>query len=307
MQEPSGHAGRGIAFIVLSATGFALLPIFAKNAYAEGLEPFSLLAWRFVIAAALLWVIAAVRSRRVGQPVWIGRPLALKLFVLGAVSLSVEVILYFEGVKYLTAGLTETLLYLYPAWVVVISVVAFGLRPPGLVWVCVAGAVVGAALTVGGLSGGSPLGVALMIGASFTFGIFVTLSGRIGAGVNGFTSSAWIMSGAAVTFTILTLITGAAPPSTADAWMAVVAAALPGGVIAFGFLAMALNYLSAPVVAVVATIEPILAVIAGAVVLDEAVTVIQVVGMLIIVGSVALMLWIEARAGQAEPLPVEPA
>ncbi|MBD1942875.1 hypothetical protein H6F50_10970, partial [Coleofasciculus sp. FACHB-712] len=42
----------GVALIAVSATGFATLAIFAKLAYAEGLDLPSTLAWRFTGAAA---------------------------------------------------------------------------------------------------------------------------------------------------------------------------------------------------------------------------------------------------------------
>ncbi|HLT78337.1 MAG TPA: hypothetical protein VKZ87_13215 [Ferrovibrio sp.] len=40
----------GMALVALGAVGFGLMPLFARTAYAEGLLPLSLLAWRFAIA-----------------------------------------------------------------------------------------------------------------------------------------------------------------------------------------------------------------------------------------------------------------
>jgi drug/metabolite transporter (DMT)-like permease len=61
---------RGTALYVLSACAFGAMAIFAKQAYAAGAGVVTLLSIRFLLAAALFWVIVAVRgaqlpSRRV--------------------------------------------------------------------------------------------------------------------------------------------------------------------------------------------------------------------------------------------------
>ena len=45
----------GVALVVASACGYGSGPIFAKPAYAAGVDWMTLLFWRFTIAAALSW------------------------------------------------------------------------------------------------------------------------------------------------------------------------------------------------------------------------------------------------------------
>ncbi|MDP8968583.1 MAG: EamA/RhaT family transporter, partial [Actinomycetota bacterium] len=52
----------GVALCLLSAVGFGLMAIFAKEAYAAGLGLTALLAARFVLAACVLWAIVALRA-----------------------------------------------------------------------------------------------------------------------------------------------------------------------------------------------------------------------------------------------------
>ncbi len=69
---------------------FATLPLFAKVAYADDVEPMALLAWRFGIAAVLLWLLTVLRGRRRPGPLVADRRLALRLVAIGAFLLTAE-------------------------------------------------------------------------------------------------------------------------------------------------------------------------------------------------------------------------
>ncbi|MEA2193022.1 MAG: hypothetical protein QOI73_3143, partial [Solirubrobacteraceae bacterium] len=62
--DPGRRAG--VALCLVSACGFGLMAIFAKEAYDAGLGVTALLAGRFALAECLLWAIVAVRARREG-------------------------------------------------------------------------------------------------------------------------------------------------------------------------------------------------------------------------------------------------
>src|SRR3972149_2588418 len=55
---------RGIAAALLSAVFLGTAPIFGKQAYAAGMTPIPLAAWRILIAAAGLWLVYALIGRR---------------------------------------------------------------------------------------------------------------------------------------------------------------------------------------------------------------------------------------------------
>jgi len=54
----------GIALCLVAACGFGLMAIFATQAYDEGVGVTTLLATRFVLAAAVFWTIVGARLRR---------------------------------------------------------------------------------------------------------------------------------------------------------------------------------------------------------------------------------------------------
>ncbi len=110
----------GLLLCLLSAAGFAAMPIFARQAFATGIELTPLLALRFVIAAAMLWALVLLRRRPLGSP----RGLALGA-ALGFGGYALQAGLYFGAIQRIDVGLASLLLYAYPSFV---TLAAFALR-----------------------------------------------------------------------------------------------------------------------------------------------------------------------------------
>lgn len=300
----------GAALVVGSALCFAIMPVFAKVAYREAVSPLGLLAWRFVGAAAVLWAIVWWRSRR-GNHRLPTRRQSLNLLLLGGVLLAGEVALYFFGLQHLSAGLAEVLLFLFPAWVVIIVAITQRSWPGALVITCTALAVAGAGLAVQGgvvgLPGDVLFGASLLVGASLTFAIYIVLSGRAAAHVGPLATTTLVISGAAVTFVIATVLTGAAGPSTPLGFAMSGAIALVSTVMSFGLLTAGLSVLPATHVSVIATSEPVFAVMLGWQLLGEAIAPGQLVGIALVIGSIAVILARDVASAAKTPATLDAA
>ena len=86
----------------MSACGFALMAIFAKQAYRDGLNVSTLLATRFGLAAAIFWAIVWVR--RAARPAGLraaaappARSVVLAALALGAIGYSFQAGLFFNA------------------------------------------------------------------------------------------------------------------------------------------------------------------------------------------------------------------
>src|SRR5438067_704058 len=90
---------RGILLVLVSASAFGTLPIFAKLAYGEGVNLKTLLALRFVIAAAIMWVLRAYERRR-AESAWTvaGKVQVWPLIAMGAVGYVGQSFSYFTAV-----------------------------------------------------------------------------------------------------------------------------------------------------------------------------------------------------------------
>ena len=117
----------GVLLIALSSASFGAMPIFARLAYASGTDPISVLFLRFSLAA--LFMIIFLKAR--GIPLPRGRHL-ITLSLMGGLGYVGQSFCYFTALTMVSAGLVALLLYLYPAFVMVLTAVFFKARFTGL-------------------------------------------------------------------------------------------------------------------------------------------------------------------------------
>jgi drug/metabolite transporter (DMT)-like permease len=169
---------RGLALVALSTMAYGILPILGKVAYAAGVRPLPLLAWRYVVAAALI----ALLDR--------GRPpplrVRLRLWAIGSVFV-LNSIAYFRALEQIPASVTALVLYTYPVIVALLAAFAGVERLRWRALLATLGAFAGCALTAGGAPAGAPLrlsGVAWALAAALVYASYIVLSSRFGTGVS---------------------------------------------------------------------------------------------------------------------------
>src|SRR5512134_3910687 len=106
----------GILLIAVSAASFGTLAIFGRFLYADGLDTFTMLFLRFGIAALLMTIILIARKEKLPR----GKIL-LQLIGMGALGYVGQSFSYLTAIRYASAGLVALLLYLYPAFVALLS------------------------------------------------------------------------------------------------------------------------------------------------------------------------------------------
>jgi drug/metabolite transporter (DMT)-like permease len=168
---------RGLTLVALSTIAYGVLPILGKVAYAAGVRVLPLLAWRYVIAAALI----AILDRGPRPPL---RERA-RLWAIGSVFVF-NSIAYFRALEDIPASVTALVLYTYPVIVALLAALV-GVEP--LTWRALLATLVafaGCALTAGGAPAGAALslsGVAWALAAALVYASYIVLSSRFGSGV----------------------------------------------------------------------------------------------------------------------------
>ena len=133
--------------VLASATGFGTLAIFAKLGYASGLGTEQLLAFRFLLAAAGMWILATVFGQ---SPLRLASKQALTLVGLGAIVYTGQSLTYFIALRTLPASLVVLLAYIYPSRVVVAGWLFLHRAVSAWYGVALAASFLGVALLVGG-------------------------------------------------------------------------------------------------------------------------------------------------------------
>ena len=274
----------GTLLALTSAASFGVMPVLTKVVYDDGVGVVGVLSLRFSAAAAVLLGLARLRREALPR----GRQLVM-LFLLGAVGYVVESLCYFVALTRISAGLTALLLYLYPALVVVLTTFLTRRRPPTRASACVAVATVGTALTIGPVQGGQWTGVLLGLASALSYGIYIVVSSRQAAGIGPFATAAVVMGGAAVVYDAGALATQAAVPHQGSAWLALVAVALVGTVLAVSAFFAALERLGPADTAVISTLEPVVSVGVAALALGESLSPVQLLGGGLVLVAVAAL------------------
>ena len=144
-------------------------------------------------------------------------------------------------------------------------------------------ALTGTALTADLSQGGAkPLGVMLGLLSALGYAIYVVLSAKVAGQAGPLASSTIILCSAGAMLGLVVLVQGPVFPTTATGWGAVVALALVSTVAAVLLFFVGLARIGPVNTSLVSTMEPLMAVVLGALFLDERLSARQVVGGLLI-------------------------
>jgi drug/metabolite transporter (DMT)-like permease len=297
----------GIALIVVSAFGFASGTVLSKPIYATGLTWVQLLSWRFAIGAALVWGWLLLSPQRRSAIRRLGRRQALVAIGLG-VWYTGNAGTYYAGLQTVPPSLAGVLVYLYPAIVAVLSVRyatrLSGRRP----WIALGIALVGVVLALGGIDLDPPppvYGILLILASPVIYAGWIVLSARLAGertdrlahesddaarADNAAAATTLMISATAVVFVVAAIATGrelAPARIPADAWPYLVAIGFASTFLAIQTFYAGAKRIGAAQAALVSTIEPLIIVTLAAVLLDDVLAPIQLVGAgLILVGVV---------------------
>lgn len=297
----------GFVLCLVSATGFGLAPLFAKQAYAGGLTVTTMLTARFALAALLLWAIVAVRRVVLGRTVRIGRRTLAVCVGLGAVGYAVQGAAYFGAVAVIDASLAALLLYTYPALTLLLAVALRRARPDRrrVAALAVSGSGLIMLLGVGGIAPDAMPGVLLALTAAGTYAIYLTVSESLPADLDLFLLTAIVCTSAAVSLGIGGAATGGLhAPAAASAWIWVPIIAVVGTVLPIAGMFAGVRRVGASTAAILCGLEPAITVVSTALVFGERLTAAQLWGGAAILAAVVILQVPARRAARPVRAPV---
>lgn len=280
----------GLAYVVLSSLGFGSMAVFARHAYAAGVDTSTLLLLRFTMAGAILW--AAFLAKRATLPR--GRPL-LVLAAMGAIGYAGQAFSFFTALSLGSAGLAALLLYLFPALVALLSRAVLKHPLSKVQLGAIATALAGSALTIGRAPDGSAAAVFFGLLAAFIYAGYILAGSGLPASVTPTASSAVVITAAAVVFGGVALARGASLPQGAGGWLAVVAIAVLSTAMPIAFFLAGLERLGPVRTSIYSILEPAFTLALASAFLGERLTLPRVAGGGLILGAVVVL----ARADRA--------
>ena len=166
---------KGLFFTFLAASMLGLTPIIAKFAYQAGISVETLLFLRFAIASILLFSYLFIRHHHIA----VHQTQFLTIVILGFLY-CLQTIFFFTSFKYILSSLAVVLLYLYPIFVVLLSIIidrqkfSIGLIFPILL------SIIGIMILVGLPTDSiNYYGVLLAVGSALAFAWYVVIGNRL--------------------------------------------------------------------------------------------------------------------------------
>ena len=268
---PASALARATLEIVASAACFGAISIFTVIATQRGGAPLpSVLAWRYIIGAAGLLLVAGGMSA-LRTP----RERALRLLVAGGIGQALVAYPALSSLRWLPAATVGFLFYTFPAWVTLIAAVRRVEPLDGRRLAALALALGGTVVLVGAPGGAAlhPVGVALALGSALCYAIYIPLLGKLQVDVPPAAASFWVSLGAVVAFVAIALATGGfVARLTPTAWGAVAGLGLLSTMVGFILFLRGLPVLGSVRTAIVSTVEPFFTAVLGALVLDQPLT-----------------------------------
>ncbi|NWJ45173.1 MAG: DMT family transporter [Chloroflexi bacterium] len=289
LQTGSGRHWLGIGIVAIAGASYGVQSVLAKYAYEGNANVASLLTIRFIGAGLVIWLTIWLLIRRgvrlqVRQP----RRKALSFFLLGLIWIT-NALFYYMGLELLPAGTAALLVFVFPVLIVLWSVLFFNEKLSWTKTIALGLALLGCFLTVDPgtafMAGAtfSWLGALYVFGSAFSNSWYSVLAQHFGKNTNGLIMAGYCIPVTAVCFTLYVSVTGTFRfDMTVAGWICCIAIGILTGFSVF-LLLMGINIIGATRSGIVATSEPAVAVLLGALLLDESINAAKLLGGFLIV------------------------
>lgn len=287
----------GLLLGVTAAAAYGVVAIFAKLAFAAGATTGQALTWRFFFATLLLWPVL----RLSGTQLTVTRPQLWRLIGLGAIGYFGQALAFFLALQFIPASLAALLLSGVPVLVAVLAYAIWRDLLTRTKLTALALSVIGGALIVGIPNGDAdPRGIALAGLCAVAYAAYLLIGNTVIGTIPRPAATIHIMASATAAFAVYAAFTGGIWPDAAPgAWAAFLAMALATSIAMIAFFA-GLERLGPTRAAIVGTLEPVVTVVAAAVVLAETVAPVQLIGGGLIIAAVIVLQTERAQRSRAK-------
>lgn len=282
------NKAKGYALGAIAAATYGMNPLFALPLYADGMNPDSVLFFRYLFAIPLVGLMLKAR----GRSLRVERRALLPLAGMGLL-VALSSLALFLSYNYIAAGIASTMLFVYPILVALIMTLVFHERITLQTVVCIALALVGIGLLYRSADGAtlSLAGTVFVMVSALAYALYIV-------GVN----RPELKHIATLNVTFYVLLFGLVLfvarfacgvaftlPHTWYLWGCVVALAVFPTAISFLCTTSAIQYIGSTPTAILGALEPVTAVFFGVTVFGESLTFRESVGLALIIAAVTLV------------------
>lgn len=282
------NKAKGYALGAIAAATYGMNPLFALPLYADGMNPDSVLFFRYLFAIPLVGLMLKAR----GRSLRVERRALLPLAGMGLL-VALSSLALFLSYNYIAAGIASTMLFVYPILVALIMTLVFHERITLQTVVCIALALVGIGLLYRSADGVtlSLAGTVFVMVSALAYALYIVGVNRPGLKhIATLNVTFYVLLFGLVLF-VARFACGVAftLPHTWYLWGCVVALAVFPTAISFLCTTSAIQYIGSTPTAILGALEPVTAVFFGVTVFGESLTFRESVGLALIIAAVTLV------------------
>lgn len=282
---------KGYTEAILSAASFGLIPLFSMPVLTSGMQLPSMLAYRFGIGSIVMMLVLLWRHENlhISWTEYLQISFLALLYAFSAICL-------ISGYNYMPSGIATTLLFSYPVWTAILTLLIFHQKPTWRMSLAIILAFTGVYMLSGVHAGGgikSVFGLILELLAGLTYAIYmVTFPHMRIRRMSSLKVNFYLFFVTTVFMMLYALFTtGSIQPihSTTNLINLILLGILPT---AFSniFLVLSLKLIDSTHVAILGAFEPLTAMTVGIIVFGEPLTVAVTIGFALIIGAVMLLI-----------------
>ena len=280
-------------FVLSAGTLWGIMGIFVRKLGTYGFSPLQIACLRILFGAALFLAITGIFRRELLKI----RFRDVGLFLgMGLISLLLFTVCYFTTINLASLSVAAILLYTSPIWVMLMSAVCFREKITGRKLLCAAMAFGGCVLVSGIGSAASLSPVVIVTGLLSAVGyglysIFGTFALRKYQPLT-VTTYAFLFGAAGASILckpaeIVGIVSAA--PNPAGLVLLLIVTAFVTAVLPYLLYTVGLSHMRASAAAIMASIEPVVATAAGALVFGEALTIPAFIGIALVLGAIVVL------------------
>lgn len=281
---------KGYALAALAAAAYGTNPAFAIPLYEQGMNPNSVLFFRYLFGIPLIALVMAAR----GVPFRLSREEIGPTAILG-ILMAFSSLALFESYKYINSGIASTLLFVYPVMVAVMMIFFFHEKMRMSVVLCLVIMSVGLILLMKpqGEITLSPFGCLLVMVSALTYAlyiIFVNVSKVIKAIPTSKLLFYVLACGSAVYLAMMPLGNELTPPAKESGWLNLTALAVIPTLLSLTCTTKAIQLIGSTPTAILGALEPVSAVLLSVTVLGQSLTPRDIAGGILIIIATTIVI-----------------
>lgn len=280
---------KGYILAALAAAAYGTNPAFAVPLYAEGMNPNSVLLFRYILGMPILAFLIKHRGHSLRLNKEEVGPLAILGILMAFSSLGL-----FESYKYMNSGIASTLLFVYPVMVAVMMIFFFHEKFKITTAVCLLLMGAGLALLMRTESGEpiSPYGCLLVMVSALTYALYIVMV-NVNRRVRAIPTTKLLFYllgwGSLVFIAMIPLGSPLTLPPSGTAWLNLLALAVIPTVFSLACTTVAIQTIGSTPTAIFGALEPVTAVILSVALLDQSITAREIYGGILIVLATTLV------------------